>query len=572
MIKDYEAQSAKNCDLSRGDLRPFRAHTRAQLLDSGELKSLYHWKTPGAGRWITSTKELNFARSPVSAEQHSRVYVTGEAEPRVLTTSIQSHPFDFSTDYYKLGVPAPTTALTIGGSYVTSNGYRAYLYTYVVKLDELDAEEGINSPISSISDYGSGSPVLSGFVEPPTQRSIGKIRIYRTNSSSSGSSEFQYVGEFDTEGVDFSTKTFTDDIADADLGEVLSTSTFSLPPDGLRGIIALKNGSLAGYAGKRVYFSEPYLPHAWPYSYPIDANIRGLGLIGSTVVVLTDEDPYLMEGQPEAVSTQKIKSARYPCVSSQGIISSELGVFFPTGEGIALVNYDSVELFSYDYINRSQFNRNYAPSSIRAQYFNNKYFAYHGGGSLILDVREKTLSGVTDPFLASAIHYSLVDDELYFIAFGDDDTQNALYKFQGSQDGTFLQYTYRSKNFIFAYETNLSACRIVIAPDAKDNVANIAANTAIFSGSAGGGDVNAFVVNDVGAVPNYDALVKTYSTVLKFYGDDTLLFTKTITGTEVFRLPADVLYKRCYYELTGDLPIIMVIIASSMDELVVDER
>jgi hypothetical protein len=571
-IKDYEAQLAKNCDLSRGDLRPFRSHTKIQNLDTGDLKSLYNWKTSTGDFWITSTEVLHFARSPVSAEQHSRVYVTGLAQPRVLTTSIQSYPFDFETDYYKLGVPAPTTAPTIGGSYVAGATYRAYLYTYVVKLDDIDAEEGINSPIANITDYGSGSPVLSGFVEPPTQRSIGKIRIYRISTSGSGASEFRFADEFDTAGVDFSTFTWTDNVAEADLGEVLSTSTFSVPPNALKSIIALKNGSLAGYAGRRVYFSEPYLPHAWPYSYAIDANIRGLGLIGSTIVVLTDENVYLMEGQPEAISQQKFP-ARYPCLSSRGIVSCELGVFFPSGEGIALVTYDGVSLYSYDYLNRDQFGTNYSPSSISAEYFNNKYFAYHGGGGFILDAREKTLSGISDPLLSSAIHYSLVDDELYFIAFGDDSNPNALYKFQGNKDGTFLEYTYRSKNYIFANETNLSACRIVIAPDASENVANIAANAAIFSGgSMGGGAVNEFVVNAGGAVPNYDALVKTYSAEFKYYGDDTLLFTKTITGTDTFRLPANVLYKRCYYELTGDLPIIMAIIASSMDELVVDEK
>lgn len=568
MIKDYEAQLAKNCDLSRGDLRPFRAHTKIQNFAAGELKSLYNWKTSTSDYWISSTEELHFARSPVPAEQHSRVYVTGLSQPRVLTTSIQSHPFDFDTDYYKLGVPAPATAPTIDAGYTVGTSYRAYLYTYVVKLDDLDAEEGINSSIKSITDYGSGNVVLSSFEEPPTQRSIGKIRIYRTSSSSSGASEFRYVSEFDTDGVDFTTKTFTDNVAEDDLGEVLSTSTFSVPPDALKSIIALKNGSLAGYAGRRVYFSEPFLPHAWPYSYAIDANIRGLGLIGSTIVVLTDEKVYLVEGQPEAVSTQKLP-ARYPCVSSMGIVSCENGVFFPSDEGIALVTYDGVSLYSYDYINRDQYETNYSPSSVRAQYFNNKYFAYHGGGGFIIDVREKTLSGITDPLLASALHYSLVDNELYFIAFGDDSNPNALWKFQGNKDGTFLQYTYRSKNYIFANETNLSSCKIVLAREAINNAANIATNTAIFSGSSMGGAVNEFVVNAGGAVPNYDALVKTYSATFKFYGDDVLLFTKAITDIDTFRLPADVLYKRCYYELIGDLPIIMVLIASSMDELVV---
>lgn len=569
LIQDHEAQLAKNCDLSRGDLRPFRAHTKIMnLTETGDLKTLYNWKTDGGSFWIANSKELQFARSPIPAELHSRVYVTGPglAQPRVLTTSIQSYPFDIDTDYYKLGVPAPEAALTIGTPPVADTIYRAYLYTYVVKLEDTYAEEGINSPIASIENYGSGNIDLSGFSEPPTQRSIGAIRIYRTSSSSSGASEFRYVGEFDTDGVDFTTKVFIDNVAEAALGEVLSTSTFSLPPDALKGILALKNGSLVGYAGKRVYFAEPYLPHAWPYSYAIDANIAGLGLIGSTVVVLTDEHPYLMDGQPEAITTQKFPS-RSPCVSSRGIISCELGVFFPSDDGISLATYDGVELFSYAYLNRSQYSRNYSPTSIRAEYFDGKYFVYHGGGGFIIDVREKTFSELTDPQLASAIHYSLVDNELYFIAIGDDDNPNALYQFQGNNEGTYLSYTYRAKNYFFANETNLSSCKVVVAPEAKANDANIAANIAVFASGLGGGAVNEFAVNATGAVPNYDAIVKTYSTTFNFYGDDALLFTRSITGTSIFKLPADILYERCSYELIGDVPIVRVIIASSMDEI-----
>lgn len=569
LIPNHEAQLAKNCDLSRGDLRPFREHEKIKnLTETGNLKTLYNWKIKGSSFWIANSKELQFARSPIPAEAHSRVYFTGAelTEPRVLTTSIQSNPFNIDTDYYKLGLPAPVAAPTIGGAYVAGSDYRAYLYTYVVKLGDTYAEEGINSAISSISDYDSGDVELSGFSEPPTGRSIGAIRIYRTSSSSSGASSFLYVGEFDTSGVDFSTKTFTDNVAEASLGEALSTSTFTPPPDALKGIIALKNGSLAGFVGSRVYFSEPYLPHAWPYSYAVDANIIGLGLIGSTIVVLTDEHPYLMDGQPEAITTQKVPS-RSPCVSIRGIISCELGVFFPSDDGISLATYNGVELFSYAYLNRAQYNKTYAPSSIRAVFFDGKYFAYHDGGGFIIDVREKTLSGITSPYLASAIHYSLVDNELYFIATGDDDNPNALYKFQGNNTDNYLQYTYKSKNYLFPNETNFSSCKIVVASEANNNDANIAANTAAFSAGPGGGAVNEFVVNDGGAVPNYDAVVKTYSTTFNFYGDGTLLFTRSITGTSTFRLPADVLYKRCYYELVGDVPISTVLIASSMDEL-----
>ena len=236
-------------------------------------------------------------------------------EPRVLTTSILSATFDFTTDYYKLGVPAPAAALTIDAGYTPGATYRAYIYTYVVKLGTTDAEEGQNSAIASITDYGSGDVTLSGFTEPPASRSIGKIRIYRTAASTSGVAEFLFVGEFDTAGVDFSTYTFTDDVADSALGEAFTCEDWAPPPATLAGLIAPDGGSLAGFVGNRVYISEPFLPHAWPYSYPVDSTIVGLGYIGNTIVVLTDEFIYLMSGTADAMSTTKL-NGRFTSVDS----------------------------------------------------------------------------------------------------------------------------------------------------------------------------------------------------------------------------------------------------------------
>jgi len=46
-----------------------------------------------------------------------------------------------------------------------------------------------------------------------------------------------------------------------------------------------------------------------------------------------------------------------------------------------------------------------------------------------------------------------------------------------------------------------------------------------------------------------------------------LLHTQTINDDNPFRLPADVTYRRCFFELTGDIPVDDVSIATSMDEL-----
>jgi hypothetical protein len=567
LLRQFEAQKAINCDLSKGNLKPFRNYTKGENLIDGVIKTIYDWKLDGTHHWISSTRELNFARSPVSDEAHSRVYVTGMEEPRVLSTSELSFPFDFETDFYKLGVPAPESALTIDSGYTVGSGYRAYIYTYVVVLNGSDAEEGINSAIASVSDYGSGNVTLSGFAAPPSNRSIGKIRVYRTSATTSGAADFRYVGEFSTVGVDFDTFTFTDDVAEASLGEVIPTTTFTPPPQALKGITALKNGSLVGFVGKRVYFSEPYLPHAWPYNYPLDANIVGIGLIGSNIVVMTDENVYFLEGPPEAISDRKLEG-RYPCVSARGIVSCEAGVIFPSDTGIALVTLDGVRIYSLEYLEEEQYSHQYAPSTIRAEFYDNKYFACYDGGIMVFDLREKYMIEIKDPFPVSAIHYSLEDRKLYFAGPGDDDNDNALYIFKENYDDSFTEYTYRSKDYLFSEETNMAACKIQTDPSVIDNPDNITANQdAVTAGDHEDGLVNVPLVNDLGAIPNYDAFVKTYSATIKFYANGSLIHTETLTDTKTFRLPSKNKYRRFYYEVTGDLPIVEIKIATSMEEL-----
>ena len=47
LSKEYEAQVAENCDLSRGDLRPFRANARIQnLTESGTLRPYTSGRSP----------------------------------------------------------------------------------------------------------------------------------------------------------------------------------------------------------------------------------------------------------------------------------------------------------------------------------------------------------------------------------------------------------------------------------------------------------------------------------------------------------------------------------------------
>ncbi len=573
LLPPQEAQTAQNCKLDKGDLRPCKdksAILAVAGLTTPETLYLY------GDNWITSDDDYDFARSPVAADTHKRLYFTGANEPRVSADDIWSDPFDLSTDYYKLGVPAPVAAPVIDAGYATDDIYRAYVYSYVVRLGGADLEEGPPSAAISVTDYGSGNVTLSGFTEPPASREIGTIRIYRTNSSTSGAAAFQFVKEFQTATFTFATDTIVDDIAEADLGtDGPQPETFVPPPTGLKGLIALVGGAMAGFVENVVYISEPFQPHAWPYEYPVDATIIGLSWFGSALVALTDTHVYVLTGVPSVMDVTKFDGF-YPCLSKHGIISDigrEGGCIFPSEEGWAIVNQNGVKIISKSFIDPTSWRDDFAPSTTKGYFYEEKIFAFWSGGAYVIDFYNDKFT--TLDITPDAAHQAEETGSFYMIMENEDATQPAydhqVYKWEGSSSG-FLKYTWKSKLFSLRNITNFSAARILRPVVSFDEIDEIIAANAILMATGDVGDaLNSIDINSDEI--NGDTLTAvsgvsiTTDITFKLYGDGVLLHTETVQDEEPFRLPGGVMYKYMEYELSGYGPVREISIATSIEEL-----
>mgnify|MGYP001502416508 CR=1 FL=1 len=80
------------------------------------------------------------------------------------------------------------------------------------------------------------------------------------------------------------------------MAEVIPSTDWIAPPDDdtalypdgpMKGLISLPGGILAGFTGKRICFSEPFLPHAWPVNYRItlEEEIVGIKVISKNHLV-----------------------------------------------------------------------------------------------------------------------------------------------------------------------------------------------------------------------------------------------------------------------------------------------
>ena len=258
---------------------------------------------------------------------------------------------------FRLGIQAPTArpGVTKAGTASTTESVEDFSYVYTLVSDY--GEEGPHSPPSNIISWTSPETIT---ISTPQSASAfgsgysfanGKKRIYRANAGSNAA-YFQFVAE-----IPFANTSLTDNRASAGLGEVLPSEGWvgppnddtSLYPDGpMQGLIAVGNGVFCGYAGKRLCFSEPYLPHAWPVQYriTIEEEIMGLSATNNGVVVMTKVFPYFVTGTDPAAMTAVQVDVAQSCLNTDSIVDMGEYVLYSGPDGLVQVSNTTGQVIS----------------------------------------------------------------------------------------------------------------------------------------------------------------------------------------------------------------------------------
>lgn len=298
-----------------------------------------------AGRLNTVGTEENTTESNMS-ELSGREFVVGNSSAR---------QFDLmgtdGANYTAFTDPAAVTIERVYGD--ADMETRSYLYTYVSDW----GEEGAPSPPTEPTDirYDSGVAVtMSTSIASPFNTYVNRVRIYRTATGTQGA-EFFFVGEM-TIPTPGQAVTFTDDVDPIALGEVLPSTDWAMPPNRLQGLVQMPNGFMAGFVGNTLYFSEPYLPHAWPdrYRKTVTDDIVGIAVYGQTLVVATKGQPYIVTGtDPGSVSAAKL-DVYAPCLSKQGMCSIGMGVAYPSYDGLVVVSASGAQVVTQAHFTKAQ--------------------------------------------------------------------------------------------------------------------------------------------------------------------------------------------------------------------------
>lgn len=303
----------------------------------------------------------------------------------------------------------------------------------------------VNGGGSNIESESIGQVTLSIQTPGINKSNIQRINLYRTASSG----DFLLVAN-----LPLSQSTYVDKLSDGKLGGVLSTETYSMPPDGMKGLCSMPNGICAGFIQNEVLFSEVYLPYAWPeeYRFSIDYDIVAIEPIGSSLVVGTTGDPYLYTGiSPGNIAGQKLEISQ-ACVSKASMLNIGYAVIYACPDGLVAVAPDGIRLATEEIIKPMQWRKMLDPSTIKAYRHEAKYIGIHSTGAFIFDIVNGDFRHLNDSWNAGFTDPK--DDTLYIV----DKTNGSIKRFRGGTTPKTL--TWKSKEFD-AIAKSFSCCRIV---------------------------------------------------------------------------------------------------------------
>ncbi|EPC9283610.1 hypothetical protein ACR3QJ_005309 [Citrobacter freundii] len=342
LLPQSNSTYAENCHFDCGVVTPLTADIDASIAFTFTPLTVFHYFDD---YWFAWDHDVNVIRSPIAQDPYNRIYYTDGEYPKLTSADIALVGDNLPSAYYRLGVPAPETAIGISavtppndddGNPVidddpTNDETRYYCETYVTAYGE-EGPPGTASADVEITAPGS-SVTLSLAAPPAGNYNITRRRIYRTVTTTSDA-EFLEVVE-----LDISVTSYVDSLTNDELTATLETEDYLMPPDSMIGLCAMNNGISVGFAGNEIMFSMPYLPYAWPDAYKLSTydNIVAIASVDTAVVVGTEGVPVVFSGITPSNISDKPVQLNQACLSKRSMVSMLGFVLYAGPAGIVKV-------------------------------------------------------------------------------------------------------------------------------------------------------------------------------------------------------------------------------------------
>lgn len=467
LLPQSNSTYAENCYFDRGVITPLTADIDASIAFTFTPQTVFHYYDD---YWFAWDHDVDVIRSPIAQDPYNRIYYTDGEYPKLSSADIALVGDDLPSAYYRLGVPAPDTAIGISAvtppnddddnpvtdDDPTNDETRYYCETYVTAY----GEEGPPGPASADVEITvpDSSVTLSLAAPPSGNYNITRRRIYRTVTTTSDA-EFMEVAE-----LDIAVTSYVDALTSDELTATLETEDYLMPPDNMIGLCAMNNGISVGFAGNEILFSMPYLPYAWPDAYKLSTydNIVAIASVDTAVVAGTEGVPVVFSGITPSNISDKPVQLNQACLSKRSMVSMLGFVLYAGPAGIVKITASGAgSVATANVLTRDQW-QDFNPDTIRAWSVGGNYiglYDYDADGDgvydtvkgFIYDSNNNDLRRLTNTFDSA---YADPQSDLLYVAKGTE-----LWISQASQ--TPLAMRWRSNIFHVPQGTSYSVCRVM---------------------------------------------------------------------------------------------------------------
>lgn len=393
-------------------------------------------------------------------------------------------------------------------------------------------------------------------------------RIYRTVGTNT---DYKFVAE-----IPVASTTYNDTIAASvvSLNNGIPTLNTLVPLKEMHSLRLLANGALIGAAGNQVCLSEIGKPYSWPLinRYTIPGTVVDIVPAGNSAIVLTDNYPYLITATaPEAASISKLPGDTLaPCVAKRGVVDIGSGALYPSQDGLYVATTSGAKNITEQLFTIDEWSLLYA-TTFKAAFYNRRYHAMHDTPAgqqkriFVLDIgKPDSHTEVTEQ--VDAIYANPWDGMMYV------GKANKIYQWDADDNNRYLAF-WESKEYQLSKRVNFSAAQLQARYDQiqplnttiRDANLVLLADSGNVNGAIGAARIGRYGLgrSALRPVPQVTAGTAQFTLV----ADKVPVYTKQVTNSEAFRLPAG--FKSDVYaiQITTTIPVFSVNAAQGMTEL-----
>jgi hypothetical protein len=322
---------------------------------------------------------------------------------------------------------------------------RAYVYTMVNTYNEESAPSPANLISVTYMDYVEVTTALPSFSTYAPRASTNIYRTFGTNPT-----------YFKVTTTDLGSNVYKDETFKASqIGIALPSLDWDIPETGLTGLVTMPNGFFAAFKNNMLYFSEPFRPHAWPYSMSFPNNIVGICVDAQSLVVTTNSGAYMVLGStPSNLAQQKLPLPQAG-VTQKLMTQLEGAVAYASYDGIVLVQGSQATMaLSQKFYSRENWQITFAGIAANARFgYTDGYLVMVSSVSALgiiirLDEAAGTLTQFNETF--DSMFYLPITDTLYYSKGAN------VYRFK-DPNASYYTLDWWSKEFTLPKYVNFSA-------------------------------------------------------------------------------------------------------------------